>query len=136
NVNNITPWNENANNCTGCDQAQCNTCHSADAATNFNDAVGNNILPADTTFNNTKLTNPAYITKYFGVSPDGKPIASDGIKKKSDATMKDKAYTHPMFTLTANQQTALNAFVADVITKYTAGTCGQPTPAPAAPAAP
>ena len=125
NLNAVNPWNENANQCTGCNNAPCTTCHSADPATNYNNAVGNNLLPADTTFENTKLTMPAYITKYFGVSPDGKPIPSNGIQKKSDATKKDKAYTHPMFQLTAAQQTALDAFVTDVITKFNAGTCGQ-----------
>jgi hypothetical protein len=59
------------------------------------------------------------------VSPDGKPIASDGIKKKSDSTMKDKAYTHPMYVLNATQTAAVNAFVTDAIAKYTAGSCGQ-----------
>jgi hypothetical protein len=125
NINNVTPWNENANNCTGCDNAPCSTCHSADPATNFSCAVGNNLLPPDTTFENTKLTSPAYITKFFGVSPEGKPIPSDGIKKKSEATMKDKAYTHPMYRLTDRQQAALDAFVQDVIQKYNAGTCGR-----------
>jgi mono/diheme cytochrome c family protein len=125
NTNNVTPWNENANNCTGCDNAPCTTCHSADAATNFKNAVGNPLLPADSTFEETKLTNPAYITKYFGVSPEGKAIASDALKKKSEATKKDRAYTHPMYTLTANQIAALDAFVNDVTTKFNAGTCGQ-----------
>jgi hypothetical protein len=125
NTNNVTPWNENANNCTGCDNAPCTTCHSADAATHFKNAVGNNLLPLDSTFEETKLTTPAYITKYFGVSPDGKAVASDAIKKKSDATKKDRAYTHPMYALTPNQEAALNAFVSDVVTKYNAGTCGK-----------
>jgi len=125
NTNNITPWNENANNCTGCDNAPCTTCHSADAATNYKNSVGNPILPADSTFEESKLTSPAYITKYFGVSPEGKPIASDALRKKMEATKKDKAYTHPMFNLNANQLAALDAFVNDVITKYNAGTCGQ-----------
>jgi mono/diheme cytochrome c family protein len=127
NTNNVTPWNENANNCTGCDNAPCSTCHSADPATNFINAVGNPVLgdSATHTFEQTKLTNPAYITKFFGTSPEGKPIASDGIKKKSEATMKDKAYTHPMYRLTDRQQAALDAFVQDVIQKYNAGTCGK-----------
>ena len=125
NTNNVTPWNENANNCTGCDNAQCTTCHSSDAATNFNNAVGNPILPADTTFENTKLTTPAYITKFFGVSADGVPVASQGLLKKSDATKKDKAYTHPMYTLNAEQTTAVDAFVNDAIAKFAAGTCGK-----------
>lgn len=125
NTNQVNPWNENANNCTGCNNAPCSTCHSSDPATNYNNAVGSPLLPADTTFENSKLTNPAYITKYFGVSPDGKAIASDALKKKSDATLKDKAYTHPMFTLTNAQQAALDAFVSDVVTRYNAGSCGQ-----------
>lgn len=125
NTNAVTPWNENANNCTGCNNAPCSTCHSADPATNFVNAVGSPIFPADYTFSETKKTAPAYISKFFGVGPDGKPVASNGISKKSDATMKDKAYTHPMFKLTTQQQTALDAFVQDAITKYNAGTCGQ-----------
>ncbi|MBX3203423.1 MAG: hypothetical protein KF764_00080 [Labilithrix sp.] len=125
NINNVTPWNENADNCTGCDNAPCTTCHSADAATNYKNSVGNPILPADSTFEETKLTNPAYITKYFGVSPDGKPIASDSLRKKAEASKKDKAYTHPMFNVNGNQGAALDAFVNDVIEKYNAGTCGK-----------
>jgi hypothetical protein len=125
NTNNVTPWNENANNCTGCRNSPCSTCHSADPATNFNNAVGSPLLPADTTFENTKLTSPAYITKFFGVSPDGKPVPSQCIEKKSDSTKKDKAYTHPLFQLNANQRTAVDAFVNDVITKFNAGTCGR-----------
>ncbi len=125
NTNNVTPWNENANNCTGCDNAPCSTCHSADPATNFVNAVGVPIFPADHTFKESQSTSPAYIAKYFGVSPDGKAVGSNGIKKKSEATKKDKAYTHPMFQLNGAQQTALDAFVDDVVTRYNAGTCGK-----------
>jgi hypothetical protein len=125
NTNQVNPWNENANQCTGCNNAPCRTCHSADAATNYSNAVGNNIFPAETTFENTKMTLPAYITKFFGVSPDGKPIGSNGIRKKSESTMKDKAYSHPMYTLNAAQLTALDAFVNDAVTKFSAGTCGK-----------
>jgi hypothetical protein len=117
--------NENPNNCTGCRLDPCSTCHSADPATNYKNAVGSPLLPADSTFEESKLTNPAYITKYFGVSPDGKPIASDAIKKKSEATQKDKPYSHPMFTLKSEHQAALDAFVSDVITKFNAGSCGK-----------
>jgi hypothetical protein len=127
NTNQVQNWNENADRCTGCDNSPCSTCHSADPATNYSNAVGNNLLPAETTFNNTKMTAPAYITKFFGVSPDGKPVASDGLKKKSDATKKDRAYSHPMFGLNTTQLNAINAFVNDAITKYNAGTC-TPTP--------
>jgi hypothetical protein len=123
NTNNVTPWNENANNCTGCNNAPCSTCHSSDPATNFVNAVGSPIFPKDYTFNETKKTQPAYISKFFGIGPDGKPIASNGIQKKSDSTMKAKAYTHPMFNLTDQQKTALDAFVNDTIASYNAGKC-------------
>jgi len=123
NTNNVTPWNENANNCTGCNNAPCSTCHSADAATRFVNAVGSPIFPADYTFTETKKTEPAYISKFFGIGPDGKPIASNGIQKKSDATMKDKAYTHPMFNLTAQQKAGIDAFVNDTIASFAAGKC-------------
>lgn len=125
NTNQITPWNENANACTGCNVVQCATCHSSDPATNYFNAEGNAIYPPNATFDNSKLTSPAYITKYFGVSPDGKPIASNGVKKKSDSTKKDTAYAHPLFELDGPQSAALDAFVNDVLAKYAAGTCGK-----------
>jgi hypothetical protein len=125
NTNNITPWNENANQCTGCNNDPCSTCHSADPATNFSNAVGDTLLPPDTTFLNTQMTNPAYITKFFGVSPTGVPVASNGIKAKSDSTKLSHAYSHPMFTLSPTDLASIDAFVQDVITKYTAGTCGK-----------
>lgn len=130
NTNDVTPWNENANNCTGCNNAPCSTCHSADPATNFVNAVGSPIFPADYTFTETKKTAPAYISKFFGVGPDGKPVASNGIQKKADATMKDKAYTHPMFNLNNQQKAALEAFVQDTITKFNAGACPATTTTP------
>jgi hypothetical protein len=125
NTNNVTPWNENANNCTGCNNAPCRTCHAGDDATGFVTAQGNPNLPADFSFNETKRTNPAYLQKYFGVSPTGEPIASNAIMLKATATQKDKAYTHPMFTISTQQQALFDAFVQDVITKYKAGTCPQ-----------
>ena len=118
-----TTWNENANNCTGCN-SPCYTCHSADPATGYANAVGS-ALSVDTTFNNTKMTAPPYITKFFAVSPDGKAIASNGIQLKSDSTKKTGKGSHPWFELTAAQKTAVQAFTADTVSKYTAGTCGK-----------
>lgn len=125
NANAVTPWNENANNCTGCNNAPCRNCHSGDDATLFVNAVGNPNLSQDYTFENSKKTSPAYITKYFGVSPTGDPIPSNAIKIKADATAKDKAYTHPYFMVDADLQGRIDAFVNDAIAKYksTAGKC-------------
>jgi hypothetical protein len=125
NTNNVTPWNENANNCTGCNNAPCRTCHSGDDATLFVNSIGNPNLPQNFTFEQSKLTNPAYVTKYIGVSPTGEPIASNAIKIKAEATQKDKAYTHPMYRVDANLDTRINDFVNDAIAKYKAtnGAC-------------
>ncbi len=126
--------NENANQCTGCNQAACTNCHASDDATGFLLATGKKVLEAsdpDYTFNHTKITNPAFLQKYFGVSPTGEPVASNAIQNKSDATVKDQPYTHPMFTLNANTKAAIDAFVNDAITKYKANACtGTAAPAP------
>jgi len=130
NTNNVTPWNENANRCTGCNQAACRDCHSSDPASTFINALGNNQFPTNYTFEQTKLANPAYLQHYFGTDALGNPVASNGIMNKSIATSKGVAYSHPYFTLTTAQTTAIDAFVKDAITKFTANTCtGNPTPA-------
>lgn len=125
NTNQVTPWNENDNNCTGCDNSPCRTCHSGDDATGFVLANGNPNLPATYTFEQSKLTNPTYLQKYFGVSAAGEPIASNALRIKAEATQKDKAYTHPMYRIDANMETRINAFVDATIAKYKAtnGTC-------------
>lgn len=125
NTNQVTPWNENDNNCTGCDNSPCRTCHSGDDATGFVLSIGNPNLPATYTFDQSKVTNPTYLQKYFGVSAAGEPIASNALKIKSDATAKDKAYTHPYYHLDAAMETRITAFVDATIAKYksTNGTC-------------
>jgi hypothetical protein len=124
--NNPLKQNENANNCTGCDNAPCRTCHSADDVTGFVMAIGNPILPADYTFEQTKLLNPAYIRQYVSTTPTGEPQFNPGVMTKSTNTVeKGLAYTHPMFKLSATMQTAIQAFVDDAITKQKAGTCGK-----------
>ncbi len=129
NTNNVTTWNENANRCTGCNQAPCRDCHSGDAATGFVMAIGSTQLSPDFTFNETKLTNPAYLQKYFGTDATGKPVASHAIENKMTATSKAPAYSHPYFKLTDAQVAAIDTFVQDAITKYNAGTCTAPPPA-------
>jgi hypothetical protein len=125
NTNQVTPWNENDDNCTGCDNSPCRTCHSGDDATNFVLSIGNPNLPQTYTFDQSKSTLPAYLQKYFGLSATGEPIASNAIKIKSDATSKDKAYTHPYFRIDANQEAKITAFVDATIAKYksTNGAC-------------
>lgn len=124
--NNPQNLTENANNCTGCNNAPCRTCHSADDVTGFVMAIGNPILPADYTFEQSKLLSPAYIRQYVSTTPTGEPQFNPGIQNKSINTVqKGKAYSHPMFTLTPAMQTAIQAFVDDAIAKQKAGTCGK-----------
>ena len=113
--------NENANRCTGCDNAPCRVCHTA-GDNGFYMALGSNI--DNGTFAATKT--PQYIVKYFGLN-GVEPVASNAIATKSAATVTAAPYTHPMFTLTPAMQTGLDAFVNDAIGKYKAGTCAATT---------
>jgi hypothetical protein len=124
NVNKVANWSEDGQNCTGPNRP-CSTCHSGDPATNYVNASGNPVYTTDPTFESSKMTSPAYITKYFGVSAEGKPVASDAIKKKAEAAMKTARCSHPIFTLSDQQTKAMNAFIDDAISRYNAGTCGQ-----------
>ena len=45
--------------------------------------------------------------------------------KSTNTIEKAKAYTHPMYRLTPEMQTAIQAFVDDAVEKYKAGTCGK-----------
>lgn len=123
NTNNVTNWAENANRCTGCNNAPCRDCHSADDITGFVMAINNPAFPADYTFNQTKLINPPFLQKYIGIDPTGNPIASGALDNKATATSKDHAYTHPYFQINATTKAAIQAFVDDAVAKYKAGTC-------------
>jgi hypothetical protein len=124
--NNPKGETENTDECVGCNQTQCSSCHSADPGSGFLMALGNDVFEADHTFNETKSVTPPYIQKYFGMDVTGTPIASKAIKAKSDATVNTgKAYQHPMFVLTPEMDVAIEKFVDDAISKYKAGSCGK-----------
>jgi hypothetical protein len=111
--------NENANNCTGCNNAPCRTCHTGGDG-GFYMAMGSGL--DNTTFAKSQTT--PYIAKYLGLNGTT-PVASNAIMTKSQATQTGAAYSHPMFTLSPAMQTALDAFVTDAITKYDNKQCGQ-----------
>ncbi|WP_394838812.1 hypothetical protein LVJ94_18130 [Pendulispora rubella] len=117
---------ENRNNCTGCDNAKCRTCHTGGDG-GFYMAAGSNLDTS--TFQETKSVK--YIVKYLGLNGT-EPVASNAIQAKADATAKDKPYSHPLFTLKPEMKTAIDAFVNDAIAKYKAGSCGQANPPPSA----
>jgi hypothetical protein len=111
--------NENANNCTGCNNAPCRTCHTGGDG-GFYMAMGSSLDM--TTF--AKSQTAQFIPKYIGLNGTT-PVASNAIMTKSDATKTGAAYSHPMFTMSPQMQTALDAFVTDAITKYQNKQCGQ-----------
>jgi MYXO-CTERM domain-containing protein len=124
NVNAVTPWEENANNCTGC-KAACSTCHSKNGETKFVNAEGNAILPKDYTFDQTK--KQPFIGAFFELNENGKPVASQAVNAKSDATKLAKSYSHPLFSVRAKDRNAIAAFQKDVLDKYYADPCnGKP----------
>lgn len=111
--------NENANNCTGCDNAPCRTCHTAGDG-NFYMAAGSKL--DDGTFEATKT--PQYIVKFIGLNGT-QPVPSNALKAKADATAQGLPYSHPMYDLDNGIEGRLNAFVDDAIQKYNAGLCGK-----------
>jgi hypothetical protein len=126
--NNPQNLNENANNCTGCDNTPCYECHSGGArSTGFVMAYGaGGAYPADYTIEQTKLLSPPFIRQYIATDATGKPTYNPGVKNKSINTVeKAKAYTHPMYKLTPAMEQGIQAFVDDAIAKYNAGTCGK-----------
>ena len=89
-------------------------------------AIGNPILPADYTFEQTKKLNPSFIRQYVSTTPTGDPQFNPGVMNKSTNTVeKGLAYSHPMYKLTPTMQASIQAFVDDAVTKYKAGTCGK-----------
>jgi hypothetical protein len=115
--------NENANNCIGCDNAPCRTCH-AGGDGGFYMAAGSNI--DNQTFPMTQTEK--FIGKFIGTNGIT-PAASNVIMTKATAVKTAPPYSHPLFTINTQMQTAIDAFVADAITKYNNKTCGTGTDA-------
>lgn len=113
--------NENANNCTGCNNAPCMTCHSSDPATGVIIAYGNNNVPANHTFEMAKQV--PFMDIVIGTNGT-EIVGSKKLAVKADATAKDKPYTHPMYAISTEMQGRIDAFAADVAAKYKAGQCG------------
>lgn len=124
--NNPNNYNENANNCTGCDNAPCRSCHTFDKVTGFVMAFGANNVSPNYTFEQTKLLSPPYIRQYVATDATGAPVLNPGIKTKSINTVeKAKAYEHPMYKISPTMEANIQAFVQDAIDKYKAGSCGK-----------
>jgi cytochrome c553 len=114
---------ENANKCSGCNYALCASCHDG-GEQGFFMAEGSNIEPPGTTFQQTFQGPQAmtYIIQYFGLNGTT-PVASNAIMLKQQAVATGPAYSHPMFVMPSDMQTALNTFVTNTITNYNNHTC-------------
>jgi hypothetical protein len=134
---NAIPWSklvtqprktENANKCTGCAGAICASCHDG-GEYGFFMAEGSKIEPAGTTFDQSfrGAQLSTYVIKYFGLN-GAAPVASNAIVTKMNAVAAGPAYSHPMFVMSQDMQTALDAFVTDALTNYTNHTCAATTP--------
>ena len=124
--------NENANNCIGCSNTQCASCHLAEEA--------NTMVSDGRTQSNTEMLafykTAVGVTRFVGI--DGvKLTASNVWKTKSEATVADQRAStipkHPQFLLDATRLAAIDAYAQDIVTKFNAGQCpGQngkvPTP--------
>jgi hypothetical protein len=116
---------ENPNNCTGCNNAPCQTCHQQGEYamhSNFS-KLGQTTLQA-LQGNATSPEGLFIVSKYVGTNGTSL-VPSTALKDKAAAVSTGTPYSHPMFTLNATTQTAITDFATDIVTKYTAKTCGQ-----------
>ncbi len=111
--------NEDADQCTGCKNAQCNVCHTAGDG-NFYMGLGSGLDKA--TFVQTKQAR--FVSKYIGINGTT-PVPSNALKLKSDSTVLDPMHYHPMFKLSGEMQKGIDDFAKAAIFAYQAGTCGK-----------
>jgi hypothetical protein len=125
NLRTVPRQGENPNNCTGCNNAPCQTCHATGEYgmhSNFG-KLGTTTLQALTT-NATSPEGVYLISKY--ISTNGTTlIPANGIQDKAKVVATGPRYSHPMFTVTPTMDAAITAFAQDIITKYNAKQCGQ-----------
>lgn len=111
---------ENTDQCTGCNKAMCNTCHTGGDG-GFYMGVGSNLDP--NTF--TKSQAMPFIAKYIGLNGTA-AVPSFGIKAKQAVVAIAPAYAaHPKFTIPADMEQRLNVFVQAALNNYAAGLCGK-----------
>ncbi|MFO0676439.1 MAG: hypothetical protein U0169_07890 [Polyangiaceae bacterium] len=115
--------NENNNNCTGCSNTQCASCH--------NSGEANTYIANPNEANSVQRMLAFYqsadgISRFVGI--DGtKLVESKIFETKATATQADQRSAaipkHPMYRVDATRATAIAAFAADIVAKYNAGTC-------------
>jgi hypothetical protein len=121
NLRTIRRNGENANNCTGCNQAQCETCHHIGE---YGFWANNNRLTSATAAFTEHSSDALFWQQYLGTNGT-QLVVSPKIKAKADAVATGRPYSHPLFQYAPAVQTAVEAFANGVITKYNAKQCGQ-----------
>jgi hypothetical protein len=125
NLRTIKRTNENANNCTGCNQAPCQACHQQGEYAMYSNfsQLGTDTFPA-LQANATSPEGVFIVSKY--ITTNGTQLVpSTALQDKAKATSTGVAYSHPMFQVSTTMEQAIVAFANDAITKYNAKTCGQ-----------
>ncbi len=125
NLRTIKRTNENGNNCTGCNNAVCQTCHQQGEYamhSNFSN-LGQKTSDA-LVANGTSPEGVFLINKY--VTTNGTTLVpSTALADKAKVTQTGTPYSHPMFQISPTMATAITAFANDIITKYNNKQCGQ-----------
>ena len=114
--------NENGNQCIGCNNTQCASCHLA--------GEYNVEISSGRTGDNAQMVqfyqSSDTISRFIGINGT-ELVASNAFKIKSDATVADQRSAnipkHPQFILDAATAAAIDLYAQDIITKFKAGTC-------------
>jgi mono/diheme cytochrome c family protein len=111
--------NENADQCTGCDKAACQSCHQQGEA-GFGVNSGNLSLKTFEMLqaNATSPEGNLLIAKYITTDGD-QLVPSTALSDKSTVTKTGAPYSHPQFVIDAATAAAIKAFADDAIAKYT-----------------
>lgn len=117
--------NENTDRCTGCNKAYCQSCHEQGEYGMYSNDGTLGMGTFDALVANTTSPDGSYLIEKYITTNGTTLVPATAIADKSKATQTGPAYSHPMFTVSADMQTAIQAFAEDAITKYNAKSCGQ-----------
>jgi hypothetical protein len=118
---------ENANTCTGCNNASCQKCHESGEFAMYSNNGGLN--PQVATFpelqNNATSPEGIYIISKYITTSGTQLLPSTAIQDKANVVKTGTPYSHPLFTLSATSAQAITDFANDAIGKYNNKLCGQ-----------
>lgn len=121
----IQRTNENANRCTGCNQAYCQNCHEQGEYTMYSNNGDLGMATFDALAANTTSSDGTYLIEKYITTNGTSLVPATAISDKATVTQTGPAYSHPMFKVSTDMQAAIVDFANDAITKYNAKSCGQ-----------